>query len=512
MGKKAAADDLFRQGLVLCEQKKYELALSLLMEAQLLDPEKPQILANIASLLLQMGRNGEAVEYSKRALNRDMTNGLAWKTLLVIQKAQTAEKKLNAPIFLGESNSEILDLYDAGKKFLDRGDLKNALEIFEKILEKDPKSIEAILAKADILTRKGALDGAIQTMREALETQPQVSEFWLNLGVYLERSQAFLAAEDVYRKALRCRLNYPDALYNIALLKLRLSDSKDGWALYEHRLQIKGAVPKRHQGIPELKSLGAGLGKRVLVWAEQGLGDTIQFVRFLPLLHLAGLKVELEVPVPLVSLIQKNLSITVANNLAKDNNFDFQISLLSIPALLAGHFDITAAQTPYLKSSKISVLLGDLDDSGARKVGISCSGNAKHARDRDRSIALELFKPILDLGKVFLIQKEVRDSDQAALDYGFVNLSEQLDDFEDTAAAVRQMDLIVTVDSSLAHLAGAMGKQVILLLPFYPDWRWGVSGSDSVWYPTMTLLRQEKAGEWGPVFERLLELLVSRRA
>ena len=107
---------------------------------------------------------------------------------------------------------------------------------------------------------------------------------------------------------------------------------------------------------------------------------------------------------------------------------------------------------------------------------------------------------------------EARDSDQAALDYGFVNLSEQLDDFEDTAAAVRQMDLIVTVDSSLAHLAGAMGKQVILLLPFYPDWRWGVSGSDSVWYPTMTLLRQEKAGEWGPVFERLLELLVSRRA
>ena len=247
-------------------------------------------------------------------------------------------------------------------------------------------------------------------------------------------------------------------------------------------------------------------GRRILIHAEQGLGDTLQFVRYLPLLRERGADVYLEVQPALKSLL---LAQAGANGVHARGEappeFDFQFPLLSLPRAFATDLDTIPASTPYLAApaEKVAKWAQALPVGGRPQVGLTWSGSSGHTNDRNRSIPLADFKQLFHglPGSFFSLQKEVRNEDAAVLTAlpEVANLAPDLADFTDTAAIIANLDLVITVDTSIVHLAGAMGKPTWLLLPFVPDWRWLFERKDSPWYPSLRLFRQPAAGDWKSV-------------
>ncbi len=254
-------------------------------------------------------------------------------------------------------------------------------------------------------------------------------------------------------------------------------------------------------------------GKTVLLLAEQGLGDSIQFVRYAPLLTRQGARVVLWVPPELESLFRKSFPqcevVIAAGQLPQ---VDFQCPLMSLPLAFNTSLHDIPVQDRYLHSDSA------LRDAWARRlgphrlprIGLVWSGNGAHKNDRNRSIPLSAFVRLAEPGSQFVsLQKEVRDDDKASMAEwpGLVHFGKELVSFADTAALIDALDLVISVDTSVAHLAAALGKPVWILLPRRPDWRWLMQRPDSPWYPTACLFRQDETRDWTPVLERVrLEL------
>ncbi len=255
--------------------------------------------------------------------------------------------------------------------------------------------------------------------------------------------------------------------------------------------------------------------------AEQGLGDTIHFVRYAPLIAARGAKVILAVQKPL-----KELACTVPDisGVFTDGDrlpdFDLHCPMLSVPIAFKTDLATIPADIPYLRpyQERIEKWRARVPDNGRMRVGIVWAGSSGHTKDRSRSIPLERFARILAVPDIDFIsvQKDVSQAQAALLDaHGVVQLGQQFEDFADTAAVVAMLDLLVAVDTSVAHLAGAMGKAVALLLPFAPDWRWLLHRTDSPWYPSMRLFRQAAVADWDTPLEQLRQELsdaASRRS
>ena len=252
-------------------------------------------------------------------------------------------------------------------------------------------------------------------------------------------------------------------------------------------------------------------GKTVLLHAEQGLGDTIQFCRYAPRVAALGARVVLEVQRPLVDLM-KTLAGPAAVVARGDAlpDFDLHCPLLSLPLAFGTRLDTIPAEVPYLRAPPGAT---DWDARlGAKRprIGLVWSGNPGHKRDRDRSIPFYALLPLLDLDATFVsLQKEVRPADAAVLKQTgtVIDAADALTTFSDTAALIAALDLLITVDTSVAHLAGALGKPVWVLLPQVPDWRWLLERDDSLWYPSARLFRQNDTRAWGPVIARVRDAL-----
>jgi len=258
-------------------------------------------------------------------------------------------------------------------------------------------------------------------------------------------------------------------------------------------------------------------GKRVLAWAEAGLGDTLQFCRYAPMLAREGAAVVLQVQEPLRGLLAQSFpDCEVVTRADEASRCDLQVPLMSLPYSFRTRLDSIPAPGTYLRPPPPSVErwrahLGTHD--GRPRIGIACSGSANTRLDNRRSIALEKFAPLAAGGSLYLVQKEIRDPDHAwlAANQGSVrDLSADLADFSDTAAAVACMDLVVTVDTSLAHLSGALGKATWILLGWESEWRWLLDRDDSPWYSTARLFRQRRGEPWDAVIGRVLEALRER--
>jgi ADP-heptose:LPS heptosyltransferase len=256
-------------------------------------------------------------------------------------------------------------------------------------------------------------------------------------------------------------------------------------------------------------------GKTVFLLAEQGLGDTLQFVRYVPVVAALGAKVILGVQRPLGPLIATvpGVSLVLSDGEALPD-FDLYCPLLSLPLAFETNFANIPANIPYLwpYEQRMARWRGRLPQSGRLRVGICWSGSSVHLNDHSRSIPLVRFASLLSVrGLEFIsVQKEVSEAQAAILDsHGVLQLGQEFTDFADTAAVVAMLDLVITVDTSVAHLAGAMGKAVALLLPFSPDWRWLLDRTDSPWYPTMRLFRQTAICDWDTPLERVREELAA---
>jgi len=292
-----------------------------------------------------------------------------------------------------------------------------------------------------------------------------------------------------------------------------MGDFENGWVNYEHRWGITKAEPYRHANIARLKDVQEVKDKKILVWGEQGHGDTIQFVRYIQALQDRGAKVTLEVQPSLKELLAT--SITNCEVICPGDSsqkYDYEIPLMSLGLLLKTNLSSIPNKTPYLRTSATKLEFWSKNlrlKNDQLNIGIACSGFIGEKHFDNRLIDLDKFQPFADSANIFLIQKDLRSTDIAYLasQKSIRYLGNEIDSFEDTAAIIELMDAIVTIDTSIAHLAGALNKNTYLLLAWNPDWRWLQDRSDTPWYPSVNLIRQKSINSWDGCLENIFTSL-----
>ncbi len=353
----------------------------------------------------------------------------------------------------------------------------------------------------------GDLAEAYDCCRRALDERPGDPDIMTNLAIVLQFSGRHDEALAEYERAIAIAPDHVGARFNRSLLFLLQGDYPRGWTEYEGRWKLLEAKKPRFAQ-PEWQ--GEDLdGKTILLHSEQGFGDSILALRYVPAIAARGGRVALRLERPLVRLaasLPDNLVITPTH--ARPPAFDVWCPLLTVPRILGTRIDSIPAQVPYLgvRPSIAERWRRRLSDLNGLKVGLAWAGSPQHVNDFRRSIELERLQPLFEIAGVSLVSLQVgpRAADIAQLPSGaIVGLSAELTDFAETAGAILNLDLVVAVDTAVAHLAGALGKPAWVMLPFSPDWRWLLERSDSPWYPTLRLYRQPMPGDWNDVIARV---------
>jgi tetratricopeptide (TPR) repeat protein len=404
-----------------------------------------------------------------------------------------------------------------GLLHMTQGSWQIALEDFECALVQRPDYAPAHNNRGMALQALGDRQAALESYRRALSLDPTHAPAWYNQGKALHETLQLEAAEASYRKAIDLKPDDVDAHWNLGLLLLLRGEFRAGWEEYEWRLRLGGCNSEGRVGAssPFPWPVWAP-GVVVRVRCEQGLGDTLQFCRLVLPLAEAGVHVFLEVQQPLVSLLgqlPEGVHVLAQGAQGADGMDVDSYPLLSLPRLMGIDLASIPAPIPYLRAPKEcrEAWAGRLGSrQGRRRVGLAWSGSPTHKGDVERSIPLALFAPLFNVAETefYCLQPAVRGGDEAALQrLPLRYFGDQLNDFTDTAALVDEMDVVISVDTSVAHLAGAMGNPVWILLPYFPDWRWLLERQDSPWYPTARLFRQSEPGDWTSVIAQVAEAL-----
>ncbi len=406
---------------------------------------------------------------------------------------------------------------DSADLHYNRGRALEGLKRFEEALKSYDTAI-AIKADADAWYNKGNLladlgryDEALASFDRAIALRPDYAEAWYNKGNALTDLRRFEEAVSCYRRVVALRPGHANALWNTGLVRLMLGDYDEGLRLYEWRWE-RPDFPSPKRGFDRPLWLGEeSLADRtVLLHAEQGLGDTIQFCRYANLVAGLGARVILEVQPALKSLIEfQGWPCKVIARGEQIPPFDFHCPLLSLPLAFKTRLDTIPAGVPYLKAAPADVerWRGVLGEKKKIRVGIAWAGSTLLKNDRNRSVPLgDLAKLAQCPVELISLQKDLRPGDDAILAASPLirSFEDAIRDFSDTAAIVSLLDLVISVDTSVAHLAGAVGKPVWILLPFVKtDWRWLLDREDSRWYPTARLFHQPAMDDWESVISRI---------
>ncbi len=382
-----------------------------------------------------------------------------------------------------------------------------ALDCFKQALKVDPAFGEAHYNCGVIQHGQGDLEAAVASNRLAIAHPPSPLMAYSNLGIALEALGDMQGAAESYDAAISADPNDPSAYWNKALLLLRQGDDEAGWPLYEWRWAAgKAGVPVRHYTGRPLWFGGTSIeGRTILVHPEQGLGDVIQFARFVPMLAARGARVVFEVFTPLFSLFHGLPGFGEVVGMGTGlPNFDLHCPLMSLPLALDMGIETLPQDTPYIlpDPERVSTWRKRLGSSRRKRIGFVWKGNPKFPGNASRLVPLEQFQAIFGTAAEFLCaQKELSAAEREILAaHKNVRLmGDDLADFGDTAALLAHCDVVITSDTSFAHLAGAMGKPTLLLLAAHADWRWLMERADSPWYPTGLLFRQAEPGAWEDV-------------
>ncbi|MGD0225747.1 MAG: tetratricopeptide repeat protein [Terriglobia bacterium] len=396
---------------------------------------------------------------------------------------------------------------DLGVVLTDLGNFGAAIEAFRRSLRLNPRSAKTIASLGHLFERKGDLISAADAYRDAIKLDPTLIPAHADLGFVLYGLGEVAEASDCFERLRALQPDSAEATANLGLIHLLQGDLKAGWAEFESRSEVgigddRRLVQRRWKGEPLA-------GQRILLYAEQGFGDTLQFLRYVPLVAARGGQVVLEIQPQLHRLLSGTDGAShVISRGETLPPFTWQCSLLSLPLAFGTELQTIPARAPYVYPDPAQMeawrqrLQGD-----TRRIGLAWSGNPTHHRDRLRSIPLELFAPLLNVpGTTFYSLQLGPGSEQVKQlppEARLIDLGAELKDFADTAAIVASLDLVISVDTSVVHLAGAMGKPVWVLLNKGCDWRWFLQREDSPWYPTARLFRQTTAGGWQEVVSRV---------
>lgn len=506
------AETLNNRGVALRDLNRFDEALESYEWALTLRPDYPEALNNRGVALQHLGRLDEALESYERALalRPDYTEALNNRgvTLHDLRRFDEALASYQRALALRPDYPEALNnrgvILDDLKRF------EEALESYDRALALRPDYPEALNNRGNTLSDVGRFDEALQNYDRAVALRPDYAEAWNNRSLTLRELTRFEEALESCNRALNITADYAEGQFNKAFLLLLNGSLAEGWAAYESRRQVNGWVA-RSLSSPEWKK-GDPVPRRLLLYSEQGLGDTIQFSRFACTLAARGSEVWLEVQPSLVALLSGLPDVKVIGAGETLPEYDVHLPLMSVPHLLDLTLRDPAQTTPYLSAEADRVQAWARRLPAAQfRVGIIWQGKPTGNVDSGRSIPLRAFAPLCNVPGVLLIslQKYAGAEQLESLLPGMTveTLGEDFDAgddaFVDCAAVMKNLDLVVSSDTAAAHLAGALGCPVWIVLKYVPDWRWMMHRDDSPWYPTARLFRQTRHGDWDEVFERI---------
>jgi tetratricopeptide (TPR) repeat protein len=510
-------------------------------------PDQFDALNLLGTIKAQRGQAGEAYRLITAALKVNPRAPDAWVNLGIVlhllKRDQEALESFDKALALKPGDADAL--HQRGNALLALGRSQDALVAFDQVVTSMPRHPEARLnrglalaalgrhqegvAEYDLvlgvsranpaahynrgisLFSLGRYADAVAAYDSALSIVPDHVKALNNRGLALQALNRHDEALASYSRALEIRRDYADAHFHQALALLTVGDFGRGFEKYEWRWRRSG-LPAHGRGYGRPLWLGEYplQRKTILLHGEQGLGDTIQFARYVPLLAQTGARVVLEVQPELKGLLGQIEG--AAAVLARGEPlppFDVHCPLGSLPLALKTEPATIPADGPYMRADDehIAKWRPRIDELARPRVAVAWSGNAQHMNDRNRSIPLSRLASLWSAASVRFvgIQRELRggDAELLAREARVMQIGAELADFTDTAAVLALVDLVITVDTSVAHLAGAMGRPVWILLPFSPDWRWTLAGENSPWYPTARLFRQPALGDWDSVIERV---------
>jgi len=499
-------------GVALHMLGRHDEAIGSLRVALLLRPDFADAMINLGLMLFERGRAEEAAESLRRALAAEPRRGDAHFALGQVLAAAGDEAGAIASLRRAmETMPDPTMAYSALTTMLTGHRHQAALVDLERqMVARTPGSALARIRLGRALARAGRLDEAVEACQRAQTLDPCSIDAVATIGAVRYVQGRAGEASAAFAAVLALRPGEPVARTTLAMIQLTRGNYEEGLAGFETRLETPQLAAFRPAGrrLPKLADAGSLEGRRVLLAAEQGQGDTLQFLRYAPLLAARGAQVLLEVQAPLVPLVAAMPGIAgVTVQGAPAPEADFICPMMSLAHVFATRLDTIPAAVPYLavpeeRRARWGERLG-AGTPGRRRVGLCWSGNPGFSADIFRSMTLEVFAPLLadPALEVHLVQTDIRAGDDAvaAAHPGVVDLRRELVDFADTASVLERMDLVISVDTAVAHLAGALGRPVWIMLPFAADWRWLEGRADSPWYPTARLFRQAVLGDWVPV-------------
>jgi cytochrome c-type biogenesis protein CcmH/NrfG len=411
-----------------------------------------------------------------------------------------------SPVALANLGHALQDRADAT-----RGDMQRAEECYAQVLRLNPTDQATLNSLGTIYMALGRFEDAAKAFRQGLAMDPNSLDARSNLGGALHELGLFSESQSEFERVLALRPNFADAHFNLGITQLLTGDFERGWAGYAWR--ARSPLEPKNKPRWDGSSLA---GKTILLYPEQGMGDTLQFIRFAAVLKQRGARVMFGCPAPLLRLLQSCEGIDVLlPDRAPLPPFDCYARLLDLPGLLEINLSNLPAQVPYVRPSNdlVEHWRGKLTSLKGFRVGIAWQGNPKHKGDRQRSVPLSQFEPLACVDGVQLVSlQQGAGVEQIGENRNRFTIFDPgaLADFMETAALMQNLHLVVTIDSAIAHLAGALAVPVWVALPAVPDWRWLLDRPDSPWYPTTRLFRQARANDWTQCFAQIAEEMKAR--
>lgn len=469
-------------GVLKFKSHLFEEAIQWFRKAIELQPEYAQACNNLGLALKDSGKTEEACSWFERALELQPNYGEAHNNLGLVlkdlQQLEEAERHFRKAIGL-------------------RRDHEGAYNNLFLLLKDD-----------------GRMEEAEACLRQGIAVKPGHALFYYHLGNFMQDLGRLEEAIAAHEKALALQPEYQEAAYALGLIYFSLGQYEKAWEKYELRWPLFGNF---QPPIPLWQ--GEDLtGKKLLLFREQGYGDIIQFSRYAPLVAAAAKETTLWVDTPLERLMAHSFSMRVeGGNRVPEGSYDVACALMSLPYWLQTTEATIPAQVPYLFAPSDLVAawgrkLASKVEGEKLRVGVVWAGNPKHKNDANRSVAIQAFQDLFALQDVFWVslQEGARAKELQKAACSVWDVSAELSDFAETAALIANLDLVIAADTAVAHLAGAMGKETWVLLPYIAEWRWQLKREDTPWYPTMRLFRQRQPGDWPEVLGRVKEELLKK--
>jgi FkbM family methyltransferase len=508
-------------GLTLYEQGKLDEAAAAFAEAIAVKPDLAEAHNNLGLVRASQGQLDEAIADYRRAILLKPAFAEAHNNLgIALRQSGQAEAAVASCREAARLKPDLPEAHNnLGSALEEVGRYEEAIAVLQTALRIKPDFSKAHNNLGIAYWYLGRYEEAAASYRRAIDLMPEMAEAHNNLGNVLRDQGKLDEAAACYRQAADLRPNYADPHWNQSLVWLLAGDFERGWAEYEWRWKLKNFKPRAcTQPVWDGSPLE---GKTILLAAEQGLGDTVQFIRYAPLVRQLGARVIAEVQRPLRQILSTVPGIDELRVQGEATPpFDTHVTLLSLPRLLGTRLDTVPADVPYVSAlpELVDKWRDEIKALPGFKVGIAWKGSPQNRTDRGRSLPLSLFETLARVPGVTLVSLQKGQGSEQIAEvkdrFRVIDLGDRLDaeagPFMDTAAIMGHLDLVITCDSSLAHLAGALGAPVWIALMLTPDWRWLSGRDDSPWYPSARLFRQTRVADWPEVFERMAAALRQR--